>query len=224
VAVLALAGGGVYAYMEYFMKPPEPAASATAITSAESQPAAATAGAEPSQPGQPGSTAEPTEPAGAETPGAETAEAQTEQAAEGGGETAEEEAEPAEEEAEPAEAAPEVVDEHQTVHMVSKLLSVRGGKIDQAEVMAAVEKAFPDMERCYLRARKQRPRLKGRVVLSWTVKTSGKAARARRSGGTIKNRAFARCLATAINRTRFPRAKGKAALVRLPFVFEKPKK
>jgi hypothetical protein len=106
--------------------------------------------------------------------------------------------------------------------MVSSLLRVRGGQIDQEKLMAAAESAFPAMERCYQRALKQRPRLKGRVVLSWTVKSSGKVTRARRSGGTIKNRTLARCLATAISRTRFPGARGKAALVRLPFVFARP--
>ncbi len=110
---------------------------------------------------------------------------------------------------------------HQTVRSVSKLLRFWGGTVDRDGVIEAAQGAFPQMERCYQKARKARPKLQGRVVLAWTIKKNGRAIRARRAGGTIKNAVFGRCLAAAIAGLHFPKPRGKAARVTLPFVFRR---
>ena len=227
---LALVAGGVFVYTQHFMNPAERAASTRTTPSGEAQPG--TSGGEPGGE-QPGAAAEPTPAAEGEaaSEGAKEAEAakpeETEKAA-------------SDQKAAQAATATDTKTDTKTktetktktktggkegpraVRMVSNLLRVRGGKVDQGALMKAAEKAFPAMERCYKKARRRRPRLKGRVVLSWTVKTNGRAAGARRVSGTIKNRTFAGCLAGAIKKTRFPRPKRKAARVWLPFVFQHP--
>ncbi len=212
--LLALVAGGVFVYMQYFAKPAKQAATAVETASGEAQPGAAETGAAAPGSEQPGAAAEPTT-AGAEE--AATDEAKETEAAKA--ESAEEAA--TDQKAEAAETETGGAEEKQgSVRMVSQLLRVRGGKIDQGELMEAAEEAFPEMERCYAKARRQRPRLKGRVVLSWTIKTNGRVSAARRAGGTIKSRTFASCLASAIKKTGFPKPRRKAARVSLPFVFQ----
>jgi TonB family protein len=164
------------------------------------QPAAAPVAEKPEEP-----KAEP--PAAAESPETATADKA-------------ESAEPDQPAAQP-EPEPKADEQPQTVKLVTKLMRIRGGALDQGKVIETVQGTFPQMERCYKKARKQRPRLQGRVVLAWTVKTSGRVAGARRVGGTIKNRAFAGCLAGAIKKARFPKPRRKNARVQLPFVFKK---
>ena len=229
-ALLALAAGGVFAYMKHFKKSAEQAGSAAATASGE-EAQVGTAGSGASQPAteQPGAAGKPA-PAGAEP--ATTEEAKQAEAAETkGGEKAasDDVAESAEAEAKTeakakaeAKAEAEAEEEQRTVQMVTKLLRVRGGKINQDKVRKAAEKAFPTMERCYAKVRRRIPRLKGRVVLAWTIKTNGRVARARRVGGTIRNRDFAGCLAGALKKTRFPRPRRRPARVSLPFVFRQP--
>jgi tetratricopeptide (TPR) repeat protein len=108
------------------------------------------------------------------------------------------------------------------IRLVTRLLRMRGGSVDRHGFIKAVQSSFPEMEKCYDAALKVRPRLKGRLVLGWTVKLSGNAGAVARAGGTIKNPTFARCAAGAIRNTRFPKPRGRPVKVRLPFVFDRP--
>ncbi len=229
-ALLVLVAAGVLVYRQYLMETPASVASTAMTGIGELQPGAAGAGAETFQSGQPRATPEPPQVAATETPAVQpdkaeeaVADRKSEQAAtEPAGQPDKAEKAMADQKPEQAATEPAAETEPRLVRMVPELLRISGGKIDQDEVMKAAESAYPRMERCYDRALKLRPRLKGRVVLFWAIQTSGRAIRARRAGGTIQNRPFARCLAGAISGTRFPRPTGRAALVRLPFIFGQP--
>jgi hypothetical protein len=97
----------------------------------------------------------------------------------------------------------------------------RGGKLTDAQLTAAVEKLSPKLDQCYATALEKKPRLKGRLIVGFTIKQNGKAAAAKKQGGTIKDADLTRCTLDAILGTKFPRPKKQAAQVRLPFEYKK---
>jgi hypothetical protein len=97
----------------------------------------------------------------------------------------------------------------------------RGGKLTDPQLMAALEKAAPKLDQCYAQALEKKPRLKGRLILAWTVRPNGKVAGAKKQGGTIKDADLTRCTVDVISGIRFPKPKKQAVLIRLPLEYRK---
>jgi hypothetical protein len=75
------------------------------------------------------------------------------------------------------------------------------------------------MKLCYKSALERQPGLKGQLVLGWTIGRRGGARSVKREGGAIEDTSFVKCAAGAIQKTKFPRPRGRYARVRLPLVF-----
>jgi hypothetical protein len=107
------------------------------------------------------------------------------------------------------------------VRPLIELVNQRGGKLTDPQLMAALEKAAPKLEQCYADALEKKPRLKGRLILAWTVRPNGKVTGAKKQGGTIKDVDLARCTVDVISGIRFPKPKKQAVLIRLPLEYRK---
>lgn len=97
-----------------------------------------------------------------------------------------------------------------------------GNKLTEQQLTAALEKAAPKLDQCYADALEKKPRLKGRLVMAWTVRPNGKVAAAKKQGGTIKDADLARCTMDVISGTKFPKPKKQQpVMIRLPFEYRK---
>jgi hypothetical protein len=109
-----------------------------------------------------------------------------------------------------------------SVRAVIDQVNQRGSKLSDQQLTAALEKAAPKLEQCYAQALEKKPRLKGRLIVAWTVRPNGKVSGAKKQGGTIKDADLARCTIDAISATKFPKSKKQqAVLIRLPFEYRK---
>lgn len=106
-----------------------------------------------------------------------------------------------------------------SVTPVRRLARSSGGKLKRSELLEAINRSVPGIERCYRRALKRKPRLAGRMTFSLRVKPNGRVVAVKRSRGTIRDKAIARCAISAIRRTRFPRPRKKVARVSFPMRF-----
>jgi hypothetical protein len=186
----------------------------------------ATAAPEPADPTKPspGSPEPPTTAAGETgdpSQGAKSAEAPAGAAGEPkppGGETAErpEASEPAS--AKPAEAAAKLAE----VTALLPLAVVRGGKLTEAQLTAAMSKLTPKLEACYAQTLEKKPRTKGRLIFNLTVKLNGKVTGTKKQGGTIKDADLIRCSTGAIDEARFPKPRKQAAKLKLAFEYRRP--
>jgi tetratricopeptide (TPR) repeat protein len=108
-----------------------------------------------------------------------------------------------------------------TVHALVELMTVRGGKLAETKLTAAIDTLLPKIDKCYALTLKQKPRVRGRLNFAWTVKPSGKVVAVRLMGGTIKDPELTRCSAEAIGATHFPKPHKQAAQVKLPLEFRR---
>jgi tetratricopeptide (TPR) repeat protein len=120
---------------------------------------------------------------------------------------------------EPPEAASKSAAASPEVHALLELATLRGGKLNDAQLSAAIDKATPKIERCYAQALKDKPRTKGRLTFGWTVRTNGKAASVKQLGGSIKDGELGRCTVQAITATRFPKPHKQSAQIKLPLEY-----
>jgi tetratricopeptide (TPR) repeat protein len=126
---------------------------------------------------------------------------------------------PASDEEPPAEAGSKSAAATPEVRALLELATLRGGKLNDAQLAAAIDKATPKIERCYAQALKDKPRTKGRLTFGWTVRTNGKAASVKQLGGSIKDGELGRCTAQAITATRFPKPRKQSAQIKLPLEY-----
>lgn len=160
-----------------------------------------------------------------ETPGIPTSAATPDPAAEpgaaksGSGEAAT--ATPTETPAQPSTESKKTAPTGPVVRPLVELANQRGGKLTDPQLMAALEKAAPKLEQCYVQALEKKPRLKGRLIVAWTVRPNGKVAGAKKQGGTIKDADLVRCTVDVISGTRFPKPKKQAVQIRLPLDYRK---
>lgn len=98
--------------------------------------------------------------------------------------------------------------------------SLRGGALNQQLLAATLDKLNAKLVACYEQALTQKPRLKGRIILGWTVKTNGRVANVKSiAGTTIKDQALIDCTSQAIDGARFPKPRKQPAKIKLPFQY-----
>lgn len=155
-------------------------------------------------------TPEPTSPSAAPTPAPESPAVPN---------TAAQQAPAAEQPAEPKTAEP--AEPGRTVQLHLDQANLRGGKLTEAQLTSAFERAAPKLDKCYADALEKRPRLKGKLIVSWTVRPNGKVVGAKKQGGTLKDAELIRCTLDAISSTKFPKPRRQAAQIRLPIEYRR---
>jgi tetratricopeptide (TPR) repeat protein len=101
------------------------------------------------------------------------------------------------------------------------LAKLSGGKLNPAQLSAALDKTTPKLERCYGQLLKKKPRAKGRLTFQWTVRLNGKIASLKKLNDTINDATLTQCTQQAIVDTRFPKPRKQAVQVKLPFEYRR---
>lgn len=96
---------------------------------------------------------------------------------------------------------------------------VGAGKLDAGSISQVIKRRQTNIQRCYEREIKKNPSASGKVVVSFTIGTAGRVTNAKSVsdsvGGGVGN-----CVASEIQRMRFPRPEGGEVIVNKTFVFE----
>jgi tetratricopeptide (TPR) repeat protein len=95
-----------------------------------------------------------------------------------------------------------------------------GGKLRPKDVADAVRAQLPALERCYTETLEDKPSAEGGLTFAFTIAKTGKATAVKKTAGTLKDAALARCAADALGDARFDKPK-RPAKVTLPLRFAK---
>jgi TonB family protein len=63
------------------------------------------------------------------------------------------------------------------------------------------------------------PGLAGKVVLEWSISTSGKVISSKSKSSSLKDVSVEACILRALNNWQFPPAKGNSVIITYPFIF-----
>jgi hypothetical protein len=83
-----------------------------------------------------------------------------------------------------------------------------------------VRAQLPALERCYTETLEDKPSAEGGLTFAFTIAKTGKATAVKKTAGTLKDAALARCAADALGDARFDKPK-RPAKVTLPLRFAK---
>lgn len=97
---------------------------------------------------------------------------------------------------------------------------LKGGKLNETQLTQALTKAEPKLLACYTQALEHKPKLKGRILYSFTIRPTGKATSVKRAGGTLKDESILQCSAKTLEAVRFPKPK-KNTQVKLPIQYKR---
>lgn len=93
--------------------------------------------------------------------------------------------------------------------------------IDHEAIRDAIWLESVEVQACYVKALKDMPELKGKLVIAFEVDETGKAKNLKRETGTILNKDVFSCVAKALEAAEFPpAASGTVVSVKYPFVFQ----
>jgi hypothetical protein len=128
----------------------------------------------------------------------------------------------AKDQAESADAPAKSAGSKSTVQALLEVAKLSGGKLNAVQLSAALDKANPKLERCYAQLLKKKPRAKGRLTFSWTVRLDGRVSALKKVGDTLNDGALGQCTQQAIADTRFPKPRKQAAQIKLAFDYRRP--
>jgi TonB family protein len=106
-----------------------------------------------------------------------------------------------------------------SVKAVLKQVSVRGGSFQAHGFDTTLDTLYPQFTQCYATTLESKRRLKGDLVLGFTVKTSGRVVSAKSLGGSISDAKLIRCSLEVVQKTRFPKPRKQAAKIKLPLQY-----
>ena len=93
------------------------------------------------------------------------------------------------------------------------------GKLDANAISQVIKRRQSAIQSCYEREIKKNPKASGKVIVTFTIGTAGRVTQSKASqdsvGGGVGN-----CVASTIERMRFPRPEGGEVIVNKTFVFE----
>jgi hypothetical protein len=92
------------------------------------------------------------------------------------------------------------------------------GSLDQAGITKVVKQNSAAIVRCYEKALKTNPQLKGKVAVTWMINQDGRAEMVDISEDTMKDASVASCIKGVVSRWRFQKPEAPAS-VTFPFVF-----
>jgi TonB family protein len=93
------------------------------------------------------------------------------------------------------------------------------GQIDKEAVAKVINSHLAEVQRCYEAALMRTPGLAGKVVLEWSISTSGKVLSSKSKSSTLKDVSVEACILRALNNWQFPPAKGNSVIITYPFIF-----
>ncbi len=93
------------------------------------------------------------------------------------------------------------------------------GQIDKEAVAKVINSHLAEVQRCYEAALMKTPGLAGKVVLEWSISTSGKVVSSKSKSSTLKDVSVESCILRALNNWQFPPAKGNSVIITYPFIF-----
>lgn len=94
------------------------------------------------------------------------------------------------------------------------------GGIDEKGVRMALKRRERGIQQCYERSLKSNTKLKGKVVLEWTINEEGRVVTVKILENSLGDSKVADCISDIITRTRFPGSTKGLVPVRKTFVFE----
>jgi hypothetical protein len=98
---------------------------------------------------------------------------------------------------------------------------LRGGKLNESQLSQVLGKAESKLLACYAEVVEKKPRVKGRVIYGFTVRTNGRASNVKRVGGTLRDEALLQCSAKVLETVRFPKPRKQSAQVKLPIHYKR---
>jgi TonB family protein len=93
------------------------------------------------------------------------------------------------------------------------------GQIDKEAVAKVINSHLAEVQRCYEAALMKTPGLAGKVVLEWSISTSGKVISSKSKSSSLKDVSVEACILRALNNWQFPPAKGNSVIITYPFIF-----
>lgn len=94
------------------------------------------------------------------------------------------------------------------------------GHLSREQITKVINENLRGVQNCYERNLLKEPGLSGKVVMEWTISTSGHVAVVRTKQNTMHNQAVPMCIMARIKRWKFPRPEGGKVVVSYPFVFK----
>jgi outer membrane biosynthesis protein TonB len=101
----------------------------------------------------------------------------------------------------------------------SRSVGVPQGNIDREAVAKVINSHLQEIRGCYERALLKDPGLAGKVVLEWTISTTGSVSAAKTKSSTLKNASVEGCILSALKSWQFPQPRGGVVIISYPFLF-----
>lgn len=93
------------------------------------------------------------------------------------------------------------------------------GSMSSKDIGKVVRMNSAAVRRCYEKALKSDPTLKGKIAVTFMINAKGRVEMVEISDDTMKNASVSACIKSLVRRWRFPQPEGGPASVTLPFVF-----
>ena len=87
------------------------------------------------------------------------------------------------------------------------------GQIDKEAVAKAINSHLAEVQRCYEAALLKNPGLAGKVVLEWSISTSGTVVSSKSKSSTLKDGSVEGCILRSLNTWQFPPARGTSVII-----------
>jgi hypothetical protein len=94
------------------------------------------------------------------------------------------------------------------------------GDLDPAKVASIVRSHLGELKDCFDQALRTNPNLAGKIVLHWTIQSSGSVTAISLESNTVADRAMPPCIQAKLAAWHFPPPTGGAVEVSFPFVFQ----
>jgi hypothetical protein len=98
---------------------------------------------------------------------------------------------------------------------------LKGGKLNETQLAQALSKAEPKLLACYSQAIEHKPRLKGKILYSFSIRPNGRATGVKRAGGTLKDDGLLECSTKVLENVHFPKPRKQATQVKLPIQYKR---
>jgi hypothetical protein len=93
------------------------------------------------------------------------------------------------------------------------------GSIDREAVAKVINSHLQEVYACYERALLKDSGLAGKVVLEWTIGTTGSVVAAKTKSSTLRNGSVEGCILSSLKKWQFPAPKGGVVIISYPFIF-----
>ncbi|MCK5808201.1 AgmX/PglI C-terminal domain-containing protein [bacterium] len=93
------------------------------------------------------------------------------------------------------------------------------GSMDSKSVSKVVRRHSRAIKRCYEKALKANPKLKGKIVVDWTINMKGRVEHAAIASDTIRDSGMKKCILSTVRRMRFPKPTDGPVPLSYPFIF-----